>query len=67
MQHSITTEISPENISDAKVITHQSVLLQIFGATILAIAMLYGVGFASMDLAHNAAHDTRHAIAFPCH
>jgi cobalt transporter subunit CbtB len=31
----------------------------------LGVAMLFAVGF--MDVAHNAAHDTRHAIAFPCH
>lgn len=32
------------------------------GATVL-----YTVGFSSMTLAHNTAHDTRHAIGFPCH
>ena len=31
------------------------------------IAMLYGVGFATTDAVHNAAHDTRHATGFPCH
>ena len=38
---------------------------------ILAIAfgifILYGVGFAQPQLLHDAAHDTRHAFAFPCH
>lgn len=24
-------------------------------------------GFASPTVLHNAAHDTRHALAFPCH
>lgn len=36
--------------------------LLLFGAV-----MLYGVGFASTDAVHNAAHDTRHATGFPCH
>ncbi len=36
--------------------------LLLFGAV-----MLYGVGFASADTVHNAAHDTRHATGFPCH
>ncbi len=42
-------------------------------ATQLAMAALLGlfvtgfVGFASMDVAHNAAHDYRHSMAFPCH
>ncbi len=44
-----------------------SVIIQVLGATLLGIVMLYGVGFAPMDVAHNAAHDTRHAVAFPCH
>ena len=25
------------------------------------------VGFSHLELMHNAAHDTRHANAFPCH
>lgn len=38
------------------------------GAAILAGVMLLGVaGFAQASVAHDAAHDTRHAIAFPCH
>jgi len=31
-------------------------------------AMLVGVtGFAHSQTLHNAAHDSRHAMAFPCH
>lgn len=30
-------------------------------------AMLFAVGFSGMAAAHNTAHDTRHAIGFPCH
>jgi cobalt transporter subunit CbtB len=26
-----------------------------------------GVGFASDMAVHNGAHDTRHALGFPCH
>ena len=29
--------------------------------------LLYAAGLSHMALAHNAAHDTRHAIGFPCH
>lgn len=29
--------------------------------------LLYTVGLSPMALAHNATHDTRHAIGFPCH
>ena len=38
---------------------------------ILAIAfgafILLGVGFSHSHTIHNAAHDARHAFAFPCH
>jgi Probable cobalt transporter subunit (CbtB) len=31
-------------------------------------AVLLGViGFAPIEVVHNAANDTRHAVAFPCH
>jgi len=29
--------------------------------------MLAGIGFAGSVQVHNAAHDTRHAVGFPCH
>ncbi|RYE63197.1 MAG: cobalt transporter, partial [Oxalobacteraceae bacterium] len=25
------------------------------------------VGFSHIEAVHNAAHDTRHSLAFPCH
>ena len=28
---------------------------------------IWGVGFSHIDAVHNAAHDTRHSNAFPCH
>ena len=30
-------------------------------------ALLFLVGFSQIDNVHNAAHDTRHALSFPCH
>jgi cobalt transporter subunit CbtB len=30
-------------------------------------ALVFGVGLAQSETLHNAAHDTRHAIGFPCH
>ena len=39
----------------------------------LAMAALLGLfivgfaGFAQMDVVHNAAHDYRHSMNFPCH
>jgi cobalt transporter subunit CbtB len=37
------------------------------GVLMLGLAVLYGVGFASLPQVHNATHDTRHASGFPCH
>ena len=61
MQQSITSTTQ----SNSTIAVNQSASVQIFGALILGAAMLFAVGF--MDVAHSAAHDTRHAIAFPCH
>ncbi|MBI1385142.1 MAG: CbtB-domain containing protein [Rhizobiales bacterium] len=30
-------------------------------------ALVYTVGFSHSMTLHNAAHDSRHALAFPCH
>ena len=44
-----------------------SAALQIVSAMAVGAALLFVVGFAPMDVAHNAAHDARHSFAFPCH
>ena len=36
-------------------------------AVILGAVMIFGVGFSNLSVSHNAAHDTRHAMVFPCH
>lgn len=36
-------------------------------AMLIGAFMIVGVGFAHSNTIHNAAHDTRHAFAFPCH
>ena len=33
----------------------------------LGVFLLYGVGLAQPQALHAAAHDARHAFAFPCH
>jgi cobalt transporter subunit CbtB len=33
----------------------------------LGLFLIWGVGFWQIDAVHNAAHDARHANAFPCH
>lgn len=36
-------------------------------AALLGVFLVAGTGFAHTEAVHNAAHDTRHALAFPCH
>jgi cobalt transporter subunit CbtB len=36
-------------------------------ALLLGLVLVGGVGFASDMAVHNGAHDTRHALGFPCH
>jgi len=33
----------------------------------LSAIIIYVIGFAHSTTLHNAAHDVRHAFAFPCH
>ena len=34
---------------------------------LLGLFLIWGVGFSHIAVLHNAAHDTRHSLAFPCH
>ncbi len=36
-------------------------------AILLGVFIILGTGFAQSDVIHNAAHDSRHSFAFPCH
>ncbi|WP_263263366.1 CbtB-domain containing protein [Pseudomonas sp. RIT-PI-S] len=37
------------------------------GAAIIGASLVYFAGFSHIPAVHNAAHDTRHSAAFPCH
>ena len=36
-------------------------------AALMGIALVFTTGFAHPEILHNAAHDSRHAMNFPCH
>lgn len=36
-------------------------------ALLLGAFLVVGAGLAGSDVIHNAAHDARHAMGFPCH
>jgi len=53
---------SESSITQESLTTAQHIAVLAFGALIL-----FAVGFSPIPEAHNAAHDTRHSLAFPCH
>ena len=61
MMNSTYSRTGPRAVPDSK---H---LLPAFAAALLGAVILFGVALANSDTIHNAAHDTRHAAAFPCH
>lgn len=34
---------------------------------LMGAVLIFGTGFASPQALHDAAHDSRHAMSFPCH
>lgn len=53
-----------------KTISQTSTDTGFFGIAAAALAgfvLLMAAGFAQASVLHDSAHDTRHAIAFPCH
>lgn len=36
-------------------------------AFLLGLGLIYAVGFAPVESLHDATHDSRHALSFPCH
>lgn len=54
----VATEVAGKSVS---------VVLQAVLAMTLGLFVIGMVGFSHIDVVHNAAHDVRHANAFPCH
>jgi len=48
-------------------VSSQSRIMQLAMAALLGIFVVGFVGFSPIDAVHNAAHDYRHSMAFPCH
>ena len=36
-------------------------------ALLVGLGLIFLTGFAYPEVIHNAAHDTRHGLSFPCH
>ncbi|MFV2035222.1 MAG: CbtB domain-containing protein [Halocynthiibacter sp.] len=44
-----------------------SSVLPLVGAGIIGLFLVFLAGMGQAGVLHNAAHDVRHAVAFPCH
>lgn len=51
----------------ATVSTAVSKPMQLVGAFLLGMVVVYGAGFIQTSAVHTAAHDMRHSAGFPCH
>lgn len=56
-----------QNTTNSAVSTKTASFAQSLTAIVLGLFVVGFVGFSPMEAVHNAAHDTRHANAFPCH
>ena len=48
-------------------ISTQSRALQLAFAGLLGLFIVGFAGFSHIDVVHNAGHDHRHSLGFPCH
>lgn len=67
MSRLISSQDSASLRPSAEIASALSLKLQIGGALLLGLLLIAGTGFSHIEAVHNAAHDTRHALAFPCH
>lgn len=63
----MNTQTSPSNAAPLAAESPAARALAITFAALLGVFVIGGVGFSHMAVMHNAAHDVRHANAFPCH
>lgn len=48
-------------------VSSQSRFMQLALSALVGIFVIGFVGFSHIDAVHNAGHDNRHSMAFPCH
>lgn len=68
--HSTNNTIATSTLAGSDLLVHGTAIgskWPALFAAILGAVIIYGVGFSNLSVSHNAAHDTRHAMVFPCH
>lgn len=60
---SAAAEIRTEDFS----VGRTAILLPAIAAIVFGLFIVWGVGLANPTVLHNAAHDSRHSLGFPCH
>jgi cobalt transporter subunit CbtB len=63
----MTTIIQTTNISQISKLSLSQRLVAGTLALLIGLTLIGGIGFANDMAVHNGAHDSRHAIGFPCH
>lgn len=52
-----------KHISNQKIDTLKAAIV----AFVIGVTLIYAVGFRDAESIHDAAHDSRHTLSFPCH
>jgi cobalt transporter subunit CbtB len=58
-----STALDAGSVSTTRVAALKAALI----AAVLGVGLVFLTGFAQTVALHNGAHDTRHALSFPCH
>jgi cobalt transporter subunit CbtB len=57
-----------QNTATISTVGDRSSAIKVGAMTIIAgLFLVLAVGFAHPQVLHNAAHDSRHSLSFPCH
>jgi cobalt transporter subunit CbtB len=62
-----THVIDSRHVSGPRIFPQSETLAAAVFAALLGAFVIWAVGFSHIEIAHNAAHDTRHSTGFPCH
>ena len=62
-----TAQTSSRNETSISVASPVSRIAAIGCVALFGLGLVWAAGFANAETLHNAAHDSRHSLTFPCH